>query len=644
MTEYIERENQKFKSFMKDEIDGGLMEFLEKEYGYIYEAIIDEEYIIEYPDFSTFFELTYDNKVVGFYTTDTIFDNNVLVCINEFYVLPEFRSNKIFLYQIINLLQTPNITVVLRKPTRIVVDILISNGLAFEFADNLIFTYIKFINNYGSVFVNNKIKKAYHTIDSKYLGLNVMGNVYDYKHCMTIFDDVNEIFVKKPSTVCLSMPRRYDVKQYNLVPKLKKIDKNYLRQIRRNINKNRDRVYEISTIIYNNIYSGLTVDNLIGTEDMLHEYTIELLEEHGLTEDDGQKIRSKIQQALDEEEILPNTIRRRFEYLLLNPDADALAGKDDTEGVCPYCEGEVTYSLETCEICGYNFYKDADEQATDDDIQEREIDEKTQLEVSFLESIDTDVYDVGEVFDAQFEVAANETLGLIDMYQNEPLLINMEDIHHIKDGLVLDYLLENDYIEQKQNDNYDEYVYKITKKGRRHYKQNPITNLYSSNLTGFDYYKFKKYYNDNIADNKKDEIVENYIQNIETTAISQNDYATYNQILLNNLLTSRNIQGDKEFLIQMLKAMICQLNEYKLAEDKKNLLPIKFEMDNYMQLFDVINEDYDLIELYVKAYNDIELEDLKINKEDNLEALQKLAETKDLLRFNLAIMESSDDE
>ena len=86
--------------------------------------------------------------------------------------------------------------------------------------------------------------------------------------------------------------------------------------------------------------------------------------------------------------------------------------------------------------------------------------------------------------------------------------------------------------------------------------------------------------------------------------------------------------------------MICQLNEYKLAEDKTNLLPIKFEMDNYMQLFDVINEDYDLIE----AYNDIELEDLKINKEDNLEALQKLAETKDLLRFNLAIMESSDDE
>ncbi|AWX31783.1 hypothetical protein [Methanosphaera sp. BMS] len=644
MTEYIERENQKFKSFMKDEIDGGLMEFLEKEYGYIYESIVDEEYIIEYPDFSTFFELTYDNKVVGFYTTDTIFDNKVLVCINEFYVLPEFRSNKIFLYQIINLLQTPNITVVLRKPTRIVVDILISNGLAFEFADNLIFTYIKFINNYGSVFVNNKIKKAYHTIDSKYLGLNVMGNVYDYKHCMTIFDDVNEIFVKKPSTICFSMPRRYDVKQYNLVPKLKKIDKNYLRQIRRNINKNRDRVYEISTIIYNNIYSGLNVDNLIGTEDMLHEYTIELLEEHGLTEDDGQKIRSKIQQALDEEEILPNTIRRRFEYLLLNPDADALAGEDDTEGVCPYCEGEVAYSLETCEICGYNFYKDADEQTTDDDIQEREIDEKTQLEVGFLESIDTDVYDVGEVFDAQFEVAANEALGLIDMYQNEPLRINIEEVHHIKDGLVLDYLLENDYIEQKQNDNYDEYVYKITKKGRRHYKQNPITNLYSSNLQGFDYYKFKKYYNDNIADTKKEEIVENYIQNIEATAISQNDYATYNQILLNNLLTSRNIQGDKEFLIQMLKAMICQLNEYKLAEDKKNLLPIKFEMDNYMQLFDVINEDYDLIELYVKAYNDIELEDLKINKEDNLEALQKLAETKDLLRFNLAIMESSDDE
>ena len=94
----------------------------------------------------------------------------------------------------------------------------------------------------------------------------------------------------------------------------------------------------------------------------------------------------------------------------------------------------------------------------------------------------------------------------------------------------------------------------------------------------------------------------------------------------------------------MLKATICQINEYKLSEDKENLFPIKFEMENYMQLYDVINEDYDLIELYVKAFNDIEMEDLKTNKEENLEIIQKLAETKDFLRVNLAIMETSEEE
>ena len=221
--------------------------------------------------------------------------------------------------------------------------------------------------------------------------------------------------------------------------------------------------------------------------------------------------------------------------------------------------------------------------------------------------------------------------------------MNVEEIHHIKDGLVVDYLLDDGLIEQKEYKEYpDEAVYKITKKGRRYYKQNRIATIYSSNLQGFDYYKFKKYYFDNVDDTDKEEIVENYIQSLEKAALDENDYSVYNQILLNNLLTSRNIEGDKEFLIKLIKAMICQLNEYKLSDDRKNMLPIRFEMDNYMNLFDVINEDYDLIELYVKAYNDIELEDLKTNKEENLEVLQKLAETKDLLRVNFAIMDTEE--
>lgn len=646
MTEYITRENGQFKSFLSSEIDVGLIDLLKNDYEYIYDSVIDEEYVIEYTNFNTFFEIVYEGKVVGFYTTETIIDPSIQICINEFYVLPEFRGNQIFLYHIINFLQTPNIKILIRKPSKIVIDILINGGLAYKFSEDLVFSFVNFANELGSVFVNNKVKKLYHTIEAKYLGIKMLGNVFDYKYCATVFNDTSDLFSKKTTTPCLAMPRRSDVKQYNLMPKFRKIDIKYIKKIEKEMKNSQGEVYEVSKRIYQNVYGALTVENLIGTDEKLNNYIIDWLKENNLSEEDGFKIKDKVEEALNENQIIPKTIRRRLEYLLKNPEKEALTTEIATGTECPYCGKNHEIDIETCETCGYNFYLSTEEEV--EELPQRQIDEETGLEKEFSDSIDTDKYDPKEVYDAQFEIACNELLSYVDIYPNESIPINFEELHHILDNVIIKYLLENNLLEQKENkqSKEDEYVYKITKKGRRHYKQNKITNLFSSGLHGFDYYEFKKYYQENIENNKGEEILENYITQKETAAINDEDYTTYNQILINNIAMSRNIEGDEGLFIALIKSIICQLNEYKLKIDnnENELMPLRFELENFITLFDIIKEDYNLDELYEKAYNQIELESLKINKEEDLAVVKQLAETQDLFKVNLDIIESYQDE
>lgn len=68
-----------------------LTELLQKDYSYIYESIQNEKYIIQYEDFTTFHEITNQNKVIGYYTTEKNSEKNVYA-IEEIYILPEFRE------------------------------------------------------------------------------------------------------------------------------------------------------------------------------------------------------------------------------------------------------------------------------------------------------------------------------------------------------------------------------------------------------------------------------------------------------------------------------------------------------------------------------------------------------------------------
>lgn len=156
MTEYIERKANDAKEIVLDEmfsadqlphIDSDntvLLDFLKENYPYLYEAMVNEKYIIEENICPFFREVIYDSKVVGFYTYEYITD--ILtnkICINEFYVVPEYRGNKIFIKTLKNMIAHSEYDgVLLRNPSRLIIEIMLENQLATRFSKNLVRTGI----------------------------------------------------------------------------------------------------------------------------------------------------------------------------------------------------------------------------------------------------------------------------------------------------------------------------------------------------------------------------------------------------------------------------------------------------------------------------------------------------------------------
>ena len=137
MTDYIERsindareidlENTLNVDEFTDETI--LLDFLGKNYPYIRQAIESEEYMIEEYRCPFFRELVYDGKVVGFYTFEYVSDIIERLCINEFYVVPEYRKNKIFINTLKKLIAHSNYdSILLRNPPRLIIDILLEKG------------------------------------------------------------------------------------------------------------------------------------------------------------------------------------------------------------------------------------------------------------------------------------------------------------------------------------------------------------------------------------------------------------------------------------------------------------------------------------------------------------------------------------
>ena len=92
--DFLIRENNKQKVYLTENtLD--VTDILQNDYEYIYDSIIEENFLLKSNECSLFKELVFDDKVVGFCSYD--FSREfITAALNNIYVLPEYRGNGLF--------------------------------------------------------------------------------------------------------------------------------------------------------------------------------------------------------------------------------------------------------------------------------------------------------------------------------------------------------------------------------------------------------------------------------------------------------------------------------------------------------------------------------------------------------------------
>ena len=623
---------------IEEKYKNNTIKLIKEKYPEIEKAMKKEKYIIEYQEFDNFNEIIKDDKIIGFFTTQTRIDNQINIILNECYIIPEKRGQDILKDIIFSIKTYPDMDIILRNPTRQLIKTLEHSGLAIPLEDGITYTIIKLIDSTENIrYTQDKTltKKAEYTT-----------KLYDQNNSTMITINENKITVNKPRK---SEKEKYNIEQHE-------IKKGYLNNIKIINLEYKQHMDTLELLYYSKQLEYMTVDNYIGTEKELLPKTIEQLEKHQKTIKEGQKIRQKIQEALEENDITQETIYNRFMYLLEDEEKEE---KTEHTYTCPECNKKYNPQFKYCHNCGYNIYrlnmKEELMKLVDEYNPLNIYDELTGLEVKFQRKILKEGYDVDEIYEDQLEIATCQLLEYIDNNPEYTTLVPFDIIHHIRPEDTVNYLLKHKLIEEKDNPNYnkdnssqtideelddinitDPYIYKIKRKGRIYYKINKIAKIYTENLIGLDYYDFKRYIlNSHTYD--KELIINEYTTHKLRQAIKYEDYQLYTTLV--TLEAQRLIEINQDiFATTLIKAIICSLNTYALKSKVTTKdMPIQVEIIAvYTELKDIISQ-YNIDELIDKAYNTIQLKNLKINKRQNKKTIKKLLK-EDAININEEII------
>ena len=617
-----------------------LLEYLEEFYPEIKSAMDEEDYNVEYPIYTFFSEVIYEDKVVGFYTIEKrILDHREVI--NEFYILPKYRGKNIFGETMMLLCTLPDTQYVLRNPTRIIMESLLKNELAIKISENLVYSYIKVAEDIDNYYSNNNIKELYKSEENDNRNYFGYSDLYNLKYSSIISFDSKETISKNKVTVLISTPREQEIEKYNLQETLNEISLNDISNIEKNVleDTKTDKFTEGLILDYINL---LTVENIFGSEDNLHEDIQELIDEKGFEKEEVINAIKKVDKAFEAGEVTPLSLITRFNYLLDNPDKKALADDEEDFEECPYCDSIIHTKNSTCPLCGYNlmdFLPPDFEDIFDEEFDyEDEFDEESGLEINYYDEVLDKGYDPKLVYEEQLEIATNSFLKLIDENPSYPARLPFEDDFHISEDDVIDYIKSNKFVEEKVNPRYDEdfyelimnpenmpdynimdeYIFKITKKGRRHYKKNKISQRFISYFDEMDYYEFKEYCKKH-SDKKIDEIAQDYINLNIREAVENKDMDLY----LKMCESEQFFYKDKDkYIPSIFKSVICELNRNYLNNEEIEYIDEANMV--ILALLDDLDDELDFEMVYEKTYDNIEYEELKIRKEENKEIIKKL--------------------
>lgn len=313
-------------------------DILKENYGYVYDSMAEENFILKSPQCNLFKELVYDNKVVGFCSYDHSREF-LTAALNNIYILPEFRGNGIFLNELEKTMSEHNKPSIV-EPTRLVVEILIKYGFAEMIFENVAASSIEFIvpgeHVLSNVDYNNSEELSTH--------------FYDLNLCACIhFLDLNESFI------AYSAPLNYDIINYDCNEYRMELDDDYFSNLKNEFLANEDKIKRTITALERSLpIKKYTLEDVIGQEDNLSPYIESLIDDAHITYADALKIREQMKKEYEEGMILDESLLIRLAYLFEKNPHPTIKSHSET---CPYCEMPIDSHDKFCHFCGINLKK-----------------------------------------------------------------------------------------------------------------------------------------------------------------------------------------------------------------------------------------------------------------------------------------------
>ena len=639
-----------------------LSKILEKNYEEIYKSIEKENYIIEYNSFYEFREILFEDKTVGFLTLDTFMPTNVNLCLNEVYILPQYRGNDLLIGIIHELLQDKNITVYIRKPNYAFIKFLIKNELAFEISPNIAVSHVKFVVKVGEYYSNKNIKKLYHSkrfIDNDFV---YYANGFHMDFCSVFFFDKWNEIVKIQAPLVFTNPRKEDVKTHSSRKKLHNLTESGIIKIYNIYKDKQDLISEFNEKLKNRL-------NENNEEKLVYEKDGEIVVRADLTSNDFLKIQKATMREESKGNLTSNSGELRIEYLLNNIDKlDKTVNLSKIKGnakhlvVCPFC-GEYCKKDTYCKKCGQivtSLFKHENSNPFSlknvmkriQKINQENQNTKYNLNDKIADHCITNGYDIKEVYETQKKITIYETIKYISknkIYFNIPSysyynhintncfeeewacklgylrkisdeeFINRVHNEYTYEDLVneveIDGMKFNDEEMEKHIYNLKTYtdqwmrpVYEVTQKGLNFIESSKSMEIFSKYLSGFIYYEFEEYYkrHDDLSDL---EICDGFIKQQYEKLDKLELIRFYKNYLFYKIRIYKQKDNCDELIIKILQLAIYEVNITLLKED---YYMIPFD-NKTSKLFKYIT---DIDKYYDKAFDEFKLDLLKSRKDD----------------------------
>ena len=529
---------------------------LKDNYPEIVQSMHNENYEIQCPEHFLFKEIVHDDNVVGFMAFELLRYYSNDIALNECYILPEYRGKGLLGRELIKLIESPNISLFIRRPSKSIVKVLLNNNLAVLAENNIAVSFIPFIVEGSDVYKSKKIRKYVKSILFN-SHLTHFSLIYDFNVGSVVFKQAPYYYPFEDDEVLISKPRLIDDNGA-----ADRIRPQYLKNLADNVYSNSNLIGLLKNEVYARIRDDLSVENLIGTENKLNQDFIQLLEENNLTKTDGFKIREDIIDSLNSGDIKHKGIHIRANYLMGN---NLIEKVDNIDLKCPYCENRVEFYLKTCLVCGHDLTSENSFVAVKNIILEYSDDisrinargdfivDGYNMYNQLIQWAYQKDYDLDEVYDAQAEYVCFDILQGLGEPENYSLGMGFDSGNKIREGSGAVYAINHDYIEDLTVERYrydlenkysisdlksellsydipfdsddrehmieqifnDEYFdrfldehFVLTKKGEEFIK-NPVLKYFHDNLSSqYYYYEFKKIYLEHKDELTLDEIAE----------------------------------------------------------------------------------------------------------------------------------------